>query len=49
MPHFDGALRAEMRDGNDFNVMERAICYSLKGADLSYHASQCGTVNEWGY
>ena len=45
LPFADGTFRADMRDGNDFQVMERNICRRLRGA------AYCGDADEtaWPY
>ena len=41
MPFADGSFNAEMRDGNDFRVMERGICRGLQSSNY------CG-LSTWG-
>lgn len=41
-PLFDGTVRLNMNDGNDFRVMERGAC-------LIQGAFSCGSANAWGY
>lgn len=43
LPLFDGTFDAALSDGNDFQVMERGICLSLRDATF------CGGPNSWGY
>ena len=35
-PFFDGTFRAELRDGNDFSVVETGICYGLRTYYTAY-------------
>jgi hypothetical protein len=45
MGYADGSAPQMMKDGNDFQVMERGICAGV----LSGNTSWCGTSNKWGY
>lgn len=42
-PFVDGTVRAQLKDGNDFQVMEHGICNGLRGG------AACGPVNAFGY
>ncbi len=43
---FDGSFRAELKDGNDFHVMEHGIC---RGLHVDAPSSICGTVGYYNY
>lgn len=45
LPFVDGTFHANLRDVNDFHVMERGVCLGLHG-DAS---GACGSLNIWGY
>jgi hypothetical protein len=44
LPLADGTIDAQLRDGNDFQVMERAICLGLRADD-----EFCGPANKFNY
>jgi hypothetical protein len=50
LPLADGAVRAELRDGNDFQIMERGLCMGLRFQFQDGH-DYCGNASTsvWGY
>jgi len=50
----DGSFDADLRDGNDFHVMEAGICRALRNSKALPAAQQdaeafCGAAGYWGY
>lgn len=49
-PMLEGVFDAQLRDGNDFRVMERAVCVGLRySAGRDDAAVKCHVSNQWGY
>jgi hypothetical protein len=46
LPHADGTLNENLRDGNDYQIIERAIC---KGVREDWAETICGGLNVHGY
>lgn len=42
LPFFDGTYTAQLKDGNDFSVIETSICYGLKRYTSALPANDCG-------
>jgi hypothetical protein len=45
LPYADGTPDIQLKDGSDFRVMERGLCYVLKQRNATF----CGSANQWGY
>lgn len=49
MPYADGTFNEPLKDGNDFQVMERGICMGVLGGEDYLAQTTCGTSNFFGY
>ena len=49
LPFVDGTFHAQLRDVNDFRVMERGICLSLRAQPGEFEGEPCGPKNASGF